>query len=29
MGRAGRAWYERQRWAEFDALQQMVAALVT
>jgi glycosyltransferase involved in cell wall biosynthesis len=28
MGRAGWAWYERQRRAEFDALQQMVAALV-
>jgi glycosyltransferase involved in cell wall biosynthesis len=28
MGRAGRAWYERQRRAEFDALQQMMAALV-
>jgi glycosyltransferase involved in cell wall biosynthesis len=28
MGRAGRAWYERQRRAEFDALQQMVASRV-
>jgi glycosyltransferase involved in cell wall biosynthesis len=28
IGRAGRAWYERQRLAEFDTLQQMVAALV-
>jgi glycosyltransferase involved in cell wall biosynthesis len=27
MGHAGRAWYDRQRQAEFDALQQMVAAL--
>jgi glycosyltransferase involved in cell wall biosynthesis len=28
MGRAGRTWYERKRLAEFDTLQQMVAALV-